>query len=353
VSASAAYAERAVFQQIWGRLLQESTTFGYKAFRAENILGGAMQGTQERPTVRHTYQNHHLDTTRWNGFKPRSDDIVISTSYKAGTTLMQTIIANLLFPNGDLPGPAMVIAPWLDARIFGPIEEMMAQLEAQKTRRFVKTHLPLDGLPFFDTVKYVVVSRDPRDVFMSLVNHYGEHTPAFFEHINGVPGRVGDPFPPYDGDIHKLFRNWITRGWFAWESDGYPYWSHLHHAKTWWEFRHLPNIRLVHYNDLRRDLDGEMRALAKWLNIDVPQARWAAVVDACRFETVKKHPEKVVPAAAGGFWKDGAQTFIYKGTNGRWRDILTQDELALYRETMAKTVPPDCARWLENGGPAL
>ena len=32
------------------------------------------------------YQNHHLDSTRWDKFIPRPDDIVITTSYKAGTT---------------------------------------------------------------------------------------------------------------------------------------------------------------------------------------------------------------------------------------------------------------------------
>jgi aryl sulfotransferase len=262
---------------------------------------------------------------------------------------MQTIVANLLFPDGELPGPVVEITPWLDMRL-GPLDQVMAGLEAQTHRRCIKTHLPLDGVPFYDEVQYVMVGRDPRDVFMSLVNHYGSHTPAFFEMMNNMPGRVGDPFPEYDGDIHKLWKNWITRGWFPWESDGYPYWSHLHHAKTWWEFRHLPNIRLVHYADLRRDLEGEMHKLAKYLNIEVPKERWPAVVDACRFETVKANPGKVVSPMADMIWKGGGQTFIHKGTNGRWKDVLTEDELALYHETMRKTLPPDCARWLEDGG---
>ncbi len=301
-----------------------------------------------RPQVRHIYQNHHLDTSRWDDFKPRRGDIIISTSYKAGTTLTQTIVANLLFPNG-LPATVGDLSPWVDAR-FGPVEEVLAALDAQTHRRCIKTHLPLDGLPFFEEAQYVMVGRDPRDVFMSLVNHYSNHTPGFFEMLNGQPGRVGDPFPEYDGDIHGLWRNWISRGWFDWESDGYPYWSHLHHAKTWWEFRHLPNVRLIHYADLRRDLEGEMRSLAAWLNIDVPEDRWAAVVDACRFETVKANPEKVMGAMADQVWKGGAHTFIHKGTNGRWKDVLTDEELAQYEAAMARTLPPDCARWLENGG---
>lgn len=309
-----------------------------------------MTDTIEQPSVRHVYQNHHLDTRRWDGFKPRADDIVVSTSYKAGTTLTQTIIANMLFPNGDLPEPVMELMPWLDLRM-APLDEVKAKLAAQTHRRCIKTHLPLDGVPFFDEIKYVVVGRDARDVFMSLVNHYGGHTPEVIAMMNNLPGRVGDPFPIYDGDIHKLWRNWITRGWFSWESDGYPYWSHLHHAKTWWEFRHLPNIRFVHYNDLRRDLEGEMRKLADYLEIEVPEERWPAVVNACRFETVKANPEKVTQRNVGMIWKGGGDTFIYKGTNGRWKDVLSAQELELYDAAIRKALPPDCARWLEQGGP--
>lgn len=308
-----------------------------------------MNQTPNCPSVHHIYQNHHLDTCRWDSFKPRAGDIVVSTSYKAGTTLMQTIVFNLLFPDGDTPVPVMDSSPWLDMRVI-PLDKVLAKLGAQTHRRCIKTHLPLDGLPYFDEVRYIMVGRDPRDVFMSLVNHYGEHTPQFFELINDTPGRVGDPLPPYDGDIHKLWRNWITRGWFAWESDGWPYWSHLHHAKTWWEFRHLPNIRLVHYNDLLSDLEGEMRALADWLEIEVPEERWPAVVEACRFATVKADPTKVMSDGARVFWKEGPQTFFHKGTNGRWKNILSADELRLYDDAMRKTLPPDCAHWLECGG---
>jgi len=305
-------------------------------------------GDARRPEVRHIYQNHHLDTTRWDRFQPRPGDIVISTSYKAGTTLTQTIVTNLLFPDG-LPATVMDLSPWLDMRIGGPLDEVLARLEAQTHRRCIKTHLPLDGLPFFDEVQYVVVSRDARDVFMSLLNHWGKHTPMFYETING-PDRPGPPFPHFDGDIPRIWREWITRGWFDWESDGFPYWSHLHHAKTWWEFRDLPNIRLIHYNDLRRDLEREMRRLADWLRIDVDEKRWPAVVDACRFETVKANPEKVLGEGMGQFWEGGGQTFVFKGTNGRWKDVLSADDLVLYDAAMKKTLPPDCARWLEVGG---
>jgi aryl sulfotransferase len=46
----------------------------------------------------------------------------------------------------------------------------------------------------------------------------------------------------------------------------------------------------------------------------------------------------------------GAETFINKGTNGRWRDILSQDEIDKADRIAARELTPDCAAWLRNGG---
>lgn len=302
-----------------------------------------------RPEIRHVYQNHHLDSTRWEGFETRTDDVVISTAYKSGTTLLQTIVTNMIFPNGDMPGPVTVISPWLDMRV-EPRDDVWTFLAGQPHRRCIKTHLPLDGLPFYDNVRYIMVGRDPRDVFMSMLNHWGSHTDEGYESINGAPGRVGDELPRFVDDIHARWRDWITRGWFPWETDGYPYWSLLHHVKTWWEFRHLPNIELVHYNDLRADLDGEMRKIRSYLEIDVPEELWPDVVHACRFETVKANSDKIVGDLHQAVFRDGGDSFLYKATNGRWKGVLDDDELALYQQAMERTLPRDCARWLEEGG---
>ena len=47
-------------------------------------------------------------------------------------------------------------------------------------------------------------------------------------------------------------------------------------------------------------------------------------------------------------FKGGADTFIHKGTNGRWVGVLDEEDLALYDEAMSK-LPPDYAMWLQNG----
>ena len=179
------------------------------------------------PQRTRTYRNHHMDSRRWDYFTARPDDIVIATSYKAGTTWTQAIIAHLLFPDGNMPAPVGAMSPWLDMRVV-PLEFVLGELDAQTHRRFIKTHLPLDGLPYDPQIKYLYVARDARDVFMSLWNHYSNHTEESFVLFNRLPGLVGNELPPPPDDIRTAWRDWMTRGCFEWETDGYPYLSLIH-----------------------------------------------------------------------------------------------------------------------------
>jgi hypothetical protein len=44
---------------------------------------------------------------------------------------------------------------------------------------------------------------------------------------------------------------------------------------------------------------------------------------------------------------------VFKGANGRWRQVLSPEELALHTQTVARVLPPDCAAWVEHGRAAL
>ena len=298
------------------------------------------------PTVKHLYQNWAMDALRWNYFTPRADDIVVATTYKAGTTWAQTIVANLLF-SGNLPGSIADLSPWIDFRIF-PLEQVLNLLERQTHRRAVKTHLPLDGLPFHENVKYVCVGRDPRDIFMSYWNFYGNFTPQLITLANSIPGRVGEELQPCPDDVHELWHGWMTRAGFPWEHDGYPAGSVLHHAQTWWDYRHLPNILLVHFADLLADLEKEIRRIARFLEISPPPEAWPTIVHNCTFAEMKKHGEELMPMVKM-ILKGGGDSFFHKGTNGRWCDVLSADELRLYDVAATRELAPECRRWLENG----
>lgn len=200
-----------------------------------------------------------------------------------------------------------------------------------------------------------MVGRDARDVFMSLWNHHASYTPAFLAqittYVNDTPGREGATFPPCPADIHAFWQEWITQGWFPWESEGYPYWGNLHHTQSWWSYRHLPNILFVHYNDLLADLAGEIRGIANFLHIPLAEEAVPALLQAVSLETMRDRAtsaEKLDPNKPQ-VWKEGAKTFFFKGTNGRWKAVLSAAELALYDEKATKLLSPDCRAWLEQG----
>jgi aryl sulfotransferase len=64
---------------------------------------------------------------------------------------------------------------------------------------------------------------------------------------------------------------------------------------------------------------------------------------------MKANATKSVPLG-GAFWEGGAKTFIHKGTNGRWRDILSKEHVLQYEQLAARELGESCARWLETGG---
>ncbi len=306
--------------------------------------------TTNLPSATREYKNHHLDSTRWNAFAPRSDDIIVTTSYKSGTTWMQQLLHLVIFKDTPDALPVAFVSPWVDATFHAPIAELAAGLEAQTHRRFVKSHLPLDGLPYYPQVKYVVVARDARDVFMSLWNHYRNYTDDIMARFNENTGESGERFPaaPADDAIREVWRAWMTRGWFEWESEGWPFWSNLHHTQSYWQHRDLENIELFHYSDLLVDLPGQIRRLAEFLGIELTSEELERVAESATFDQMKKS-FKVMDEPMRAVFKGGSDAFIFKGTNGRWRDVLSAEDLSFYEAAKERVLSPDCAAWLEAG----
>lgn len=284
-------------------------------------------------------QNHHMDSTVWNEFEYRDGDVVIGTWAKAGTTWVQQIVAQLIFDGReDISGH--VLSPWLDLRVI-PREEKLDMLAAQDHRRIIKTHLPVDALPFSEKAKYIYVGRDGRDIVWSLYNHHAGFTEMMYDAFNNTPGRIGPPLEPPTDDIRQYFHDWL-------DGDGYPFWPFFPNIRSWWNIRDLPNVMLVHFNNLKADLEGEIRRIADFLEIAPSADAWPKIVEHSTFAHMKSHADQVSPMAKQAF-KDGADTFIHKGTNSRWRDVLNDDDIRKYEKAVARNLTPDCAHWLATG----
>jgi hypothetical protein len=264
-----------------------------------------------------------LDEDLWTQFPLRSDDIVISTVRKSGTTWMQMICALLIFQTPRLPARLQELSPRMQAG-FGR-SETYAELAAQQHRRFIKTHSPLNELPADPRVTYIVVARHPLDTVVSRYYHQqnsGEQEPGtarqwILGQINKMGGR--------DSDFDDM----------------------LKHLSCAWERRNEPNIVLVHYEDLSVDLSGEMRRLAARLDITVPEDKWPGLVEAATFKEMRAAADQLQPLET--LRTQGvSERFFRRGSSGEGRALITEAEAARYRTRAARVAPQDLLAWLHR-----
>src|SRR5262249_44750354 len=156
---------------------------------------------------------------------------------------------------------------------------------------------------------------------------------------------TADPPPPTPEDPREFFLSWIGLQ----DHDTVPVATTFFDIEcSYWTERRRENLLMVHYNDLKADLSGEMKRIAAFLAIETPAALWPELVEAATFEKMKDEGAALLPGIENAI-RGGHQTFINKGTNGRWKDVLTPDDIARYRNRAAQKLPPGLNDWLENG----
>jgi aryl sulfotransferase len=241
------------------------------------------------------------------------------------------------------------VSPWIDCRFRQPIEQVLSIIEAQTHRRFLKSHLPLDALPIHDNVRYIHVARDGRDACMSLLNHYNSFTPEALEGFDKIglsDETINRPFPRLPKTEREFFLHWISDHRNDSASRMSDFFFSLEHS--FWTERRRPNLLLVHYNDLKADLSGEMKRVAEFLGIATPDSLWPQLVEAASFEAMKRDGGTLMAHAERHF-VGGHQSFFHKGTNSRWRGILTDTDLDLYEHKIEAELLPSLIRWLTEG----
>lgn len=282
------------------------------------------------------------DSSRWERFTFREGDIVVSTRSKSGTTWVQMICALLVFNKAKLDVPLGWLSPWLD-NVLTPIDEVVDRLEAQKHRRIIKTHTPLDGIALDERATYVVVGRHPLDMAISLYHQGNNIDRALVRRLQGLPERDRPEIPP--PPLHDWLLAWIED-----DADHRKKMDGLrgvmwHLSDAWKRSRRPgPKVVMVRYEDLAADLEGQMRALSEALAITVDESHWPAFVKAASFEAMRQDASN---APGGGVLKD-PRAFFRRGSPGAFREVLTDSEIERYRRRVTSMAPPELIRWLHR-----
>ena len=280
------------------------------------------------------YKGILTDTTRWDNFRPRADDVFICTPVKCGTTWTQAIVAMLIFgkvDHGVQPGNT---SPWIDAD-FEPIEDYLQLIDTQTHRRFIKTHTPLDGIPYFPQCTYIAVCRDPRDMFFSMLNHRD----------NWVDKEVAYAVFPR-GD--NAFQDWLGGKLNHNDFDHQTLDGVAHFLKTYWDYRDLTNVHLFHYADMKNDLKSNISLMAAALDVQVDAALLDDMTEAATFESMKKKANQFAPLSGSGLW-EAESRFFATGKNAQWKGKLTKEDLQLFDEKARSLLAPEQFEWLVRG----
>jgi hypothetical protein len=287
------------------------------------------------------YQSADEDSSRWWDFEFRDGDIVVSTRSKSGTTWVQMICALLVFQTLDLPAPLAQLSPWMDWLV-EPRDRVHARLGAQRHRRLIKTHTPLDGVPLDPRVTYIVVARHPLDMAVSLYHQGDNLDRARLRRLTGQQSVT-------PGSARPALQEWL-RAWINRETDARQELDSLLgvmlHLSDAWARRVQDNVVLVHYDDLSTDLDGQMRRLANELGISVGPLDWPGLVRAATFSRMRDRAQHLAPDPAGVL-KD-KQAFFRAGVSGSGRRLLGAEEYVGYLARVSQLAPTELIDWLHR-----
>ncbi len=226
------------------------------------------------------------------------------------------------------------LSPWIDAA-FAPIEDYLEEVERQTHRRFIKTHTPFDGIPYYPECTYLVIFRDPRDVYISGSNHR--------DNMNDQDLALS-VFPHGENAYSDWLHTSIAPG--SWDQQSLELLTRF--FQSYWPYRELSNVHLHHYSDMKRNLNRSVRSMAQVLGIDYNEEKLSEFAQAATFDSMKTKAEQFAPEAGTGMWKAEKQ-FFANGSSGQWQGKLSEQELAAFDARISELLSADEIEWVLNG----
>ncbi len=268
---------------------------------------------------------------------------------------MQNIVGMLLLDRTDLGAPISELSPWLDM-LLRTDDEVFGVFEAQTHRRWIKTHTPLDGVPWLPNVTYIAVIRHPLDVALSDRDHSANQNVERVKELRAAVIGELDPqlaatWPEGPEDDAEYLRWFIDNDLPPSGSGPNGLADFCEQAVTFWERRDVANVHLFHYSDLWSDLDAEMRRVADALGVTVDAQRWPDFVDAATLESMRARAAHTAPETQLGVWHE-PEKFFRVGGRRAWAEHLDAADLDHFHARVA-TLAGDATAWILNGRVAL
>jgi hypothetical protein len=243
-------------------------------------------------------------------FRPRMDDIFIVSYPRSGTTWMQMILYQLATDGSMGIGHISEVVPYFERMFIAGRDP-----ESLTAPRLFKSHLPLRGgvargallgIPKNRHARYIYIVRNPLDVAVSYYHFHRSH----LGYVHGFDKFLADFL---DGKV-------LIGSWFR-------------HVAAWKQHPPQLNVLFMRYEDLADNLEGSIRRIASFCNIEIPAERMPVILERCSFNFMKER-ESQFDHLTETLSERGQRlhAFLREGQVGAGRDNISADQLALFKQ---------------------
>ncbi|XP_071949953.1 sulfotransferase 1E1-like [Antedon mediterranea] len=259
-------------------------------------------------------------------FEVRNDDVYVISFPKSGTTWLQEIVS-MIYYEADVEKITSIHVeervPHLEMSTAKPgniLIKKIANMPRDKPR-LIKTHMAFDTMPpdFHNKkAKAVYVARNYKDICVSAF-HFLKMFKAYS-----------------DDDRMSSWEDYLLKMMIPMKS---PYGSWVHHVTSWWQNRHDENVLFLKYEDMKRDLRGNVIKICDHLGKTLSEEALQKTVDQCTFKKMSKNPMANFTGLTD--FDLNVSTFMRKGGVGDWMNHFTvaQNKLidSVLRESLTGT----------------
>ena len=267
---------------------------------------------------------------RFKNWKVRPDDVYILTFPKSGTTWTQelvwllkndcnfeqakTVPLDRRFPFMDLPALLDFNKKELPPLLQG---DLLKMVEDMPSPRFIKSHLHFCLLPedLMEKSKVVTCLRNPKDTVVS-----------YYHHMKIIKG------PWYSGDFPSYFDLFMD--------NLVLYSPYFEYVKEAWRRRNHPNVCLLFFEDMKKDLATSVKKVAKFFGKGVTDENVAKLVDHLSFKKMKNNQAVNKEDEMGKMIMTDEGHFMRKGEVGDWKNYFTDKMNKRMDEAIEKHFKP-------------
>ncbi|XP_052094792.1 amine sulfotransferase-like [Mytilus californianus] len=240
----------------------------------------------------------------------RDTDVFICSFPKAGTNWTHEVLSMLISQSTSYN-------LWVEQKGLLEICDPLDILTKIPSPRLFMTHMPYRYLPSQlqnGKGKIVYVQRNPKDLFVSLYN-FEKGKSAIGKHLSW----------------EEFFEKKVIK------DEGVLYGGWYQHTKEWEKQLGHNNILQLYYEDMKKDLVGNIFKIADFLETSCSKELAETIAEKCSFDNLKAN--RIDPTS---FMTEGGQSTLYrKGQVGDWKNWFTVSQNEIfdrnYRDVMKGT----------------